>query len=141
MEMTHNELIDSLAEHFRARDYITYKNFNLGDWSKCPPIADLVVVTRSYANFSIAIYEVKANRADYLQEMRNEKWKKYLPYCDYFSFATQANVCSPDEIPREAGLIFFNGESWRRKKDLPRRKIEYDYQRVLMLQAMIVSKK
>lgn len=51
-------------------------------------------------------FEIKITRADFLKDKREEKWKKYLDYCDTFYW-----ICRPDVIKREdvdgpAGLMW-----------------------------------
>lgn len=139
--LTHDELIDSLALLLQARDHIIFKNFALGSpmnqiWL---PVADLIAIKKSFTSFHITIYEVKANRPDFLQEMRSEKWRKYLPHCNQFYFAIQRNVADIKEIPPEAGIMFYHNDFWRRRREGAWRKLDFrEYERLMLLKAMII---
>ena len=53
----------------------------------------------------IRIWEVKSCRADFVSD---KKWESYLPYCTHFAFAAPEGAISPDELPKEIGLVEFS---------------------------------
>ncbi len=63
-------------------------------------------------------FEIKLTRADFTSD---KKWQKYLPYCNYFSFATPRGIIKKEELPDKIGLIEFwveEFETWHEEKDL-----------------------
>lgn len=69
------------------------------------------------------IYEVKAERADFVGEIRSGKWRKYLPISSRFDFVTPPDLCLRSEIPDEAGWIVFEEGMFKRRKRSPRRDV------------------
>lgn len=51
-------------------------------------------------------YEFKVDRQDFLNEIRTEKWKCYLPYCHTFSFVCPKGLVDKSEIPPKVGLLW-----------------------------------
>jgi len=51
-------------------------------------------------------YEFKVNRADYFNDIRKGKWKKYLPYCNTFSFVCPKGLINTNEVPEGIGLLW-----------------------------------
>ena len=108
----HDKLAEDLAI---AKGGIPFLNVCLGSaWisDKKTPRADLVVCNPSYNRFCLSIYEVKVSRADFLSDIRSEKWRCYLPYCHRFYFAIQKGVASQSDIPQDAGLIVRGEKGW-----------------------------
>lgn len=64
--------------------------------------ADLWVMKKSWASPMTTLYEIKVSRSDFL---RDDKWPKYLPYCNALLFAVAPGVCVPEELPEGVGLI------------------------------------
>ena len=69
---------------------------------------DAVAIKKSWANPAIIAYEVKVSRSDFRQD---EKWPAYLSLCNQFSFVCPKGLITPDELPPEVGLIYYNPES------------------------------
>jgi len=58
--------------------------------------------------------EIKTSRADFLSDIRTDKWKKYLPYCNLFSFVVSSlEVAGIYDLPDGVGLksVSMNGKS------------------------------
>ena len=55
--------------------------------------ADLVIIRPSYKRFCVSVFEVKVSRADFLSDIRSEKWRGYLPHCNRFYFALPVRRC------------------------------------------------
>jgi hypothetical protein len=64
--------------------------------------ADLWVMKKSWATPLTTLYEIKVSRSDFL---RDDKWPKYLPYCNLLVFAVAPGVCTPEELPEAVGLV------------------------------------
>jgi hypothetical protein len=101
------------------------------------PLADLIVVRPSYTRFCLDIHEVKSTRSDFLSDIRSNKWRKYLPHCHRFYFATLPGVCKKIEIPSEAGWMVRGDRGWSGCKMAPRREISIN---IDMLLAMLFYK-
>ncbi len=132
----HNELRDDLAV---ARD-IKFTDMPLGSvWAgqysigKGTQIADALMVRPSYTQFCVSIYEIKVSRADFLSDIRSEKWRGYLPHSHRFYFATPKGLIDKKEIPREAGLIIRCKKTWRTVVQPEVRDIEIPYDTMMAL--------
>lgn len=64
--------------------------------------ADLWVMKKSWASPMTTLYEIKVSRSDFL---RDDKWPRYLPYCNLLVFAVAPGVCTQEELPEGVGLI------------------------------------
>jgi len=51
-------------------------------------------------------FEFKVNRADFLQDIRKEKWKKYLGYCHTFTWVCPKGLVRREEVEKPAGLLW-----------------------------------
>ena len=111
--VTHEELLRDLAADLRLPPSTTgtcggvTMHASLGSaWLErgCPQ-ADVLTVRGSHTKQEVAIYEVKANRADWLKEMRSGKWEHYLPFCHRLLFATPRGLITRDELPPGCGWI------------------------------------
>lgn len=97
------------------------------------PVADVVKVIPSYTRFSVAIYEVKVARSDFLSDIRTRKWESYLPHCQRFYFATLADIATLDEIPPEAGWMVKGKNGWYARKAAPVRDVEVPVETLMAL--------
>jgi len=97
------------------------------------PIADVVVIRKSYTQFCIDIYDVKVSRSDFLKSKRTEKWRKYLPYCNRFYFAIESGFAHREEIPEEIGLIVKGKRGWNTIKRAKERDILIPYETLMSL--------
>lgn len=68
---------------------------------------DALAFKKSWANPAIIGYEIKVDRSDF---MRDNKWPAYLSLCNQFSFVCPVGLISPEELPSEVGLIYYNPE-------------------------------
>lgn len=70
-------------------------------------ILDGFAIKKSWANPCFTGYEVKVSRSDFTGDT---KWPSYLPLCHMFYFACPKDLISPEELPPEVGLIWYNPE-------------------------------
>lgn len=130
-----------MTEHIRLVEDLAlsldtpYINVPCGSiWlNKGTPIADVCVVKPSYTRFCLSIYEVKFSRADFLSDIRSEKWKKYLYHCHRFYFATTSGIVKLEDIPTEAGWIVRGNNGWRVMKSALNRDVEIGGETLLSL--------
>lgn len=96
-----------------TRKRYCWRNIQIGEG-----FADVLTVMAggSYAFSDPAIYEIKVSRADFLSDIRTEKWRKYLDHCRVFYFAVPDGLAPKSEIPEEAGLIVRHAGGWRLMK-------------------------
>lgn len=92
-------------------------------------IIDVYVLAISALKEATAIgLEIKVQRTDFQREIKSEKYRAWLPYCDKFYFVCVPGVAKPEEIPEECGLIEVSryGRGYRRivVVEAPRRSIE-----------------
>jgi hypothetical protein len=92
--------------------------------NESPGLADVITIKPSYKRFCLSIFEVKVSRADFLGDIRSEKWKRYLPHCHRFYFATLPRIAKKEDIPPEAGWIVKGPNTWTYRKAAPARKID-----------------
>lgn len=69
---------------------------------------DGLAVRKSYTKPCITGYEIKVSRGDFLQD---NKWHLYLQYCNEFYFVVPAGLITKEEIPENAGLIYYYPET------------------------------
>ncbi len=62
---------------------------------------DAWVMPRSWSHPHLSGYEIKVSRQDFIGD---EKWRKYLPMCNYLYFAAPPGIIGKDELPPEVGL-------------------------------------
>jgi len=85
-------------------------------------IFDAWVMLKSWANSNFIGYEVKVDRGDFVND---NKWPKYLPYCNSFYFVCPKDVIKESEVPEGVGLYYCLLPSHRLllKRKSPRREI------------------
>lgn len=67
------------------------------------PRMDAWVMNPSWANPQTTAYEIKVSRGDFLSD---EKWENYLPFCNKFWFVVPWKMVKPEEVPKNAGLMW-----------------------------------
>lgn len=96
-------------------------------------IADVINIRPSYTRFTVDIFEVKRSRADFLSDIRKEKWRGYLKHCNRFYFAVESGVAKKEDIPKEAGLIVRGDKGWSTTKQSPNRDNEIPYETMMAM--------
>lgn len=86
-------------------------------------IIDAIAMRRSWSKPKITGYEIKVSRIDFVKD---EKWQKYLNYCNEFYFACPTDLISLEELPDGVGLIYVREKTNRiirkavyQEKDIP----------------------
>lgn len=104
---------------------------------------DAWVMARSWAHPAVTAYEIKVSRADFLGD---QKWHKYLDFCNYFYFAAPPGIIAPNELPPEVGLyvtstnaarLFCKKKATLREVAIPENVFRY----ILMCRAKIGSER
>jgi len=131
-KFTHRELCFDLAQAKGTRFIEVPLGSKYLSWGEVSQ-ADVVTVNPSYNKFSLDIYEVKVTRSDFLQEIKKKKYEASLPHCNRFYFAVLSGVCTPDEIPKEIGLIVRGENGWATVKRAKKRDIEFSQHTLLSL--------
>jgi hypothetical protein len=109
--LTHREFVDELA---RAKKTMFMETPCGSVWAgqrrdnPGTQIADVIAVNPSYTRFCITIFECKVKRADFLGDIRRDKWRGYLKFCHRFYFVVPRGITDKIEVPGEAGLILYN---------------------------------
>lgn len=119
------ELAESLARFLQSGNWMTWTNQPLGSvlWGH-PGIVDVLAILKSYSNQAVRIYEVKRSRDDFLQDVTQGKYLKYMEHCNQLYFAAPTGVISKSEVPEGCGLISHGPSGWRSVKTAPRRGFE-----------------
>lgn len=77
---------------------------------------DIFQFERWTSNPKLTIYEVKVSRADFLSDIRSDKWRKYLPFCHRFYFVFPVSLpINREEIPEPAGAILWDAKAQRKR--------------------------
>jgi hypothetical protein len=102
-------------------------------------ILDAWAMKKSWSQPAIYGYEIKVDRSDFL---RDEKWDRYLPFCNYFSFVCPRNLIDQAELPMGVGLLYVASTGTRlvTKRKAARREIEPPvdvFQYILQSRALI----
>jgi len=95
--------------------------------------ADVISIKKSYTRFNLDIYEVKVNRSDFLQDVKNKKYEKYIKYCHRLYYAVLEGVATKDEIPDGIGLLIKGESGWYTAKTSTKRNIEIPNEVLLSL--------
>jgi len=131
---THGGLITDLCENMAGTDYICAEVYAGSRFLERRPVPDALRVRMSYSRPDFVIYEIKVSRADFLSDIRSDKWQTYLPYCSRFYFATpDTGVCTLEDIPFVAGWLTRGPNGWKTKKVPKVRAFEPDYHYALAL--------
>ncbi len=80
-------------------DKLTPHQLNIGIWEEVRFDAILVNCHKKY----IRGFEFKVNRSDFLQD---KKWKKYIKYCNTFSFVCPPGIIKKEEVEKGIGLVY-----------------------------------
>lgn len=95
-----------------VRGRLTWENIEFPDAERCRPDVYSVIATLTPNKWCPITFEVKANRADFMAEMRSSKWECYRPFSAYIFLACRDGLVSIDELPKEMGLITKQGDVW-----------------------------
>lgn len=98
MTITAASILNKLSAR-HARD-IAVAECPLAPWGGLR--ADLWVLRPSWTKPMTTIYEIKVSRSDFV---RDDKYQRYLPYCNVFNFATAPDIVDPSELPDGVGLL------------------------------------
>lgn len=110
--MDHTQLIND----FMIGRELALTEVFLNDGSDLFCRADVVDIKHDFDKMDIHIVEIKASREDFLSDIRTEKFKKYLPHCNRFSFGINEGIAHKNEIPAKIGLITRNKNGWKTVK-------------------------
>jgi hypothetical protein len=103
---------------------------------------DAWAMRRSWSKPCTWGYEIKVSRSDF---QRDDKWHRYLGYCNEFYFVAPFGLLKPSELPAEAGLLeaSLNGRVLRRRKKASHRDVQIDecfWRYLLMCRTRIVDR-
>lgn len=109
--MSRSDIVKKLYTESRAfifkenykNDTVVFKEVKLNDKLRC----DIMAI--SYDE-TVTIMELKTCKEDFKHD---NKWDKYLDYCDYFYFFCPDNVISVNDIGDKAGLIYLTDNGFK----------------------------
>lgn len=107
MKVTAQEIKYALSlKH--ASDFFLTEVKNGSTWlSRELAIMDGLAIKKSWTKPCLTGYEIKVSRSDF---MNDEKWPVYKELCHRFYFACPRGLIQPEELPDDAGLLWFNPE-------------------------------
>jgi hypothetical protein len=127
---THDDLLHDLANCCVVeKSCIVFTEVGIGSRSLqggSVPVPDVLTLQKSYTRPTPTIYDIKVSRSDFLQDVRKDKWQRYLPYCQRFYFACPTGLVKKNEVPVDAGLITRSENGWHTTKT-PRVQSAPDY--------------
>lgn len=140
LDTGHLALLDSLVQNRLKMKFIVFAEVGIGSrWLQqgSIPVPDVMTMRYSYTKSDISIYEVKDRRQDFNSDVGQAKYRRYLPFCDRFYFASSAKMITKAEVPTDAGLIVYSADkdSWSVVKASPRHEAnltEMDWKSLLM---------
>ena len=91
---------------------MVYLDTKMGQSYDNPPRPDIYVLEYSHVRPLPTSYEIKASRADFLQDVRKGKWRKYIPYSERIYFAVPKGLVAQHEVPLECGLYLRSEKGW-----------------------------
>lgn len=139
--MTANDIVEAL-KHKHAEDiFIPQCKTGPSFGNQALGIFDAWVMLKSWANSNFIGYEVKVDRSDFVND---NKWPKYLPYCNSFYFVCPKDVIKESEVPEGAGLYYCSTPSHKLflKRKAPRREIDAPvevFMYILMCRVKVIS--
>lgn len=110
-KFTHRELCFDLAEA-KGTNFIEVPLGSVWLNKKGLGIADVLTVKPSYNNFLLDVFECKVTRSDLMNDIKTEKYKKYLDHCNRFYYACVDGIVKKEDIPDECGLIVRKDNTW-----------------------------
>lgn len=99
----HSGIILDLLAQKHAKDLFVPECKDGPTWTANHFRMDAWVLRRSWAHPCTTGYEIKVSRSDFVGD---QKWPAYLAYCNEFYFACPTGLISPDELPKEVGLLW-----------------------------------
>lgn len=133
--MTAADVINLLAQ--KHSEDVFVPECKTGESSTGYSRMDAWVMKKSWSNPLVVAYEVKVDRQDFL---RDDKWRKYLDYCNQFYFVAPKGIIQPEELPADVGLMWVTGTRLFTKRKAPYRDVvvpEDLYRYILMARAKI----
>ena len=100
---SHPELADDLAANFHRPGLLMAREVSVAPWGATR--ADVASMCLSWRRPLLTIYEVKASRADFVRELRSEKWRKSMEFSERFYFAVPEGIITLDEVPKGVGRL------------------------------------
>ena len=111
----HEKLQDEICKWLKQwhTGWIPVTELDMGSRSMDREIgrADIFAMSVTYPPRFI-ICEVKVSRADFLSDMRSDKYLDYIYHCDFFYFATPHGLITKDDLPQGCGWL----EQYKNKK-------------------------
>lgn len=89
-----------------ATDSAWMEEFSIGE-------GRLDLLTMNLKDWTVRGFEIKISRSDFRAD---QKWSSYLPFFNYFYFATPPGLLKPEELPDEIGLLEVHDERTVEKK-------------------------
>lgn len=113
--MKHDELAENLRETREQVGEVAVTKLALGPWGDAGEM-DVFAIRTSRTKPLPTCYEVKVSRADFLADLRSEKFRRYEPWCARGYFAVLDGVASRSDVPDGWGLLVYGRTGWHSVK-------------------------
>lgn len=116
----HDLFASDVASYLKTcgpRRRLTWENitFNCGDGAdaySCRPDVFSIIPTLEPERTQPWTCEVKISRADFLSDVRSEKWKRYRRFSCRIWFAAPQGIIQPSDVPEGLGLLEYRKPAW-----------------------------
>lgn len=96
--------LDLIAEFFKERHGPSTTDIGLFEFGIEGRIFDCFMFNGH--KMRLKGFEFKVSRADFLRDLKSEKWKKYLGYCHTFTWVCPKGLIKKEEVEKPAGLLW-----------------------------------
>lgn len=118
--MKHNELILEFCRQQDLSKWMLWTEPTLGANTDVCAKPDVLMISKSWANYEVRIIEVKVNQSDLNQDVKKLKFEKYNNWCHRVSFCLDAGLKEDILKDHPVGIIKLTKGGFHTKKAAPR---------------------
>jgi DNA repair protein MmcB-like len=110
----HDQLAELTASWLRVmKSRMTWTNFRYDIYGTGRPDVFSIAKSLHLKKCSPMVHEIKVSRADFFSDVKSDKWRKYQAFCSHFYFVCPNGMVDKSEVPKDAGLIFYDDTAVR----------------------------
>ncbi len=136
MTWTHDDLQADLAASRIGNGEIVLQKLSLGYWGGGGEM-DVFSMKLSRTQPRPTCYEIKISRADFMSDIRSEKYKQYEQWCERGYFAVPRGLVAKEEVPTGWGLMLRGDKGWYSVKQSRMGPVQIDAWRPLFLAVIL----
>ena len=110
-DWSHDDLQADLAASRVGNGEVILQKLSLGFWGGGGEM-DVFSMKLSRTTPRPTCYEIKVSRADFMSDIRSEKYKRYEKWCERGYFAIPTGLVKRNEIPTGWGLMLRGDKGW-----------------------------